>query len=117
MPPRAEHEPMWTWEMCDDMGVSPVILSSTVKDPEPFVRVIVPLADVPIPFSAKIRGTAEGVEAGVDAAGLGDGDGEEPVSVEPQAAPIRARAANTTNRLNPAFSVHNCPRSLPLKVT
>ena len=80
---------------------------------------MVPLADVPMPFSAKISGTDEGVEAGFEATGLDDGDGEgdEPVSVEPQAAPIRARAASATNRLKPGFSAHIRLRSLPVKVT
>jgi hypothetical protein len=80
-----------------------LIFNSTVNIPAPLVRVMVPLAVVPRPFSEKVSGIGEGVDAGLDATGLGvgEGDGEELVPVEPQATPVRTRAASATNRLNP----------------
>ena len=119
MPPRAVQVPMCTWFTCDDMGNSPVIVSSTVKVPGPVVTVIVPLAVVPRPFRGNFSGAGEGVEAGVLASGLGDGegDGDDPVPVEPHAAVIRKRAVSATNLLNLEFPDHVCPPALPMKVT
>ena len=47
---------------------------------------------------------------------LGDGEGEVPVPVLPQAAAVRI-AARTTDRLVRANPLQLCTRALPVKVT
>ena len=34
MPPRDWQPPTWMWETCEELAPSPVILSSTVSDPD-----------------------------------------------------------------------------------
>src|SRR5438093_2462002 len=127
MAPRAAQLPMWMCDTCCDVGWSPVILSSTVSDPDWVVTLMVPFAVVLTPLSLKANGTGDGVEAGLLATELGDG--EDPVSVDPQAAAIstKAASANDLSRARLAsigltdctlgISAQVCPRALPVKVT
>ncbi|MEP6751207.1 MAG: hypothetical protein ABI959_00500 [Candidatus Dormiibacterota bacterium] len=83
------------------------------------VIMIVPLAVAgATPFSLNTRAAGEGVVAGVVTTGLGDGegDGEEPVSVLPQAAAVTAIAASATHLLIPGHPLQLCTQ-LPMKVT
>jgi hypothetical protein len=82
------------------------------------VTVIVPLAVVvPRPFSLNTSAAGEGVVGGVVTAGLGEGEGVEPVSALPQAAAVIAIATSATHRLIPRHPLQVCTRALPVKVT
>jgi hypothetical protein len=120
MPPRAAQVPIWTWETCIEEAWRPVIFSSTVSVVEVLVTVIVPpeVAGA-TPFSWKTSAAGEGVVAGVEAAGLGEGDGDgvEPVPALPQAAAIITVAATATNLLMRINLLQLCTRELPVKVT
>jgi hypothetical protein len=110
--------PIWTWETCIEEAWRPVIFSSTVSVVEVLVTVIVPpeVAGA-TPFSWKTSAAGEGVVAGVEATGLGEGDGVEPVPALPQAAAIIKVAATATNLLMRMNLLQLCTRELPVKVT